>query len=87
MVMFVTHINGKCHQNLGTRAQECLVARMKQLFHACQRTLDNALKLVLPVDFSATAHHIQLLDKMECGYFNNIKLFHNVLFRANDLQQ
>lgn len=47
MAVFVTHVNGKCHRNLGKAAEECLEARMKQQFRACQSTFDNALKAPL----------------------------------------
>lgn len=52
-----------------------------------ETTVPHLSENIWKCDISATAQHILLLDTMECGYFNNIKLFHHVLFKANDRQQ
>lgn len=52
-----------------------------------ETTVPHLSENIWKCDISATAEHILPLDTMECGYFNNIKLFHHVLFRANDRQQ
>lgn len=73
---------GKKSSRVSGSKNETTVLRLSEYIWQCTESA-----LVVPVDFSATAHHIQLLDTMECGYFDNIKLCHNVFFRANDVQQ
>lgn len=55
--------------------QETTVPHLSENIRQCTK---NAFEF--PVHFGATAHHIQLLDAMQSGYFHNIKLFPNVFF-------